>query len=63
MPGRPIEATKRGLALIAKGMSRAQAAAKVGVNVSTLTRARKAAGMAPGTPGRKPKTTAAKDKP
>lgn len=53
MSGRPTEAAARGLELIAAGVPLREAAAIVGVAPSTLTRAKKRAGMPPGKPGRK----------
>lgn len=46
MAGRQTEATARGLDLIADGVSVREAAMRVGVSPSTLTRAKRRAGMA-----------------
>lgn len=54
MSGRQSSATERGLKLIAKGVSVREAAEKVGVAPSTLTRAKKRAGLEPGKAGRPP---------
>lgn len=52
MTARQASATDRGLKLLAKGMPLREAAAKVGVAPSTLTRAKRRAGMPPGKAGR-----------
>jgi transposase len=52
MSGRQIEATARGLQLIAQGVSVRAAAKQVGVAPSTLTRAKKRAGCLPAQAGR-----------
>lgn len=52
MSGKQTEAAARGLELIAAGVSLREAAARVGLAPSTLTRAKKRAGMAHGKAGR-----------
>lgn len=56
MSGRQTEAVMRGLILIAAGEPLRVAAASVGVAPSTLTRAKKRAGMIQGKPGRRPRS-------
>ena len=53
MAGKQTAETREGLALIAQGVPVREAAARVGVAPSTLTRAKAAAGMPAGKPGRR----------
>lgn len=55
MAGKQTEAAARGLELIAAGVPLREAAARVGLAPSTLTRAKKRAGMEPGKAGRRAK--------
>jgi len=54
MTARQTEAAERGLALIAAGVPLREAAQRVGVAPSTLSRAKKRAGMPAGRSGRPP---------
>ena len=55
MSGKQTEAAARGLELIAAGVPLREVAARVGLAPSTLTRAKKRAGMPADKPGRKAK--------
>ncbi|ART57213.1 hypothetical protein CBP36_20090 (plasmid) [Acidovorax carolinensis] len=55
MPRKQTEAAARGLEFIAAGMTLREAAARVGLAPSTLTRAKKRAGMKHGNAGRRAK--------
>lgn len=58
MTARQTEAAERGLLLIAQGVPVRVAAKQVGLAPSTLSRAKRRAGMEPGKAGRPAKTSA-----